>query len=272
MDRALLPLVLVLVAGCRTVAGDAAASVKDAAASHLNHDTAAASHGMVLFGSSTLIASHIPTYGEPHDWQAFFEVTLSHPTQDALKAYQTVRGTSDQPLVTLRPKPFVLPKLLRGEITEFTATIHKGNFEQGGPAVLKDVKVTVKKVMMREHLSNDDPALAALSYLPVGKFLAHRISAPNNFDHIVEVSWLGATLPGGADFDPQRRLSFAPVGDAAASRLKKGDAFDVTANGNVWTATKVAADAPPPGEGVARLRIMSDFYCTPGPDFFGDCG
>ena len=216
-----------------------------------NHEAPAAVHGMVLFGTDTLYASHVPMFMVPHDWQALLQVELSHPTVNANAAYASLLQEGVQPLVTLRPKPFVLPKLLEGQIVTFEATMHRGNFEQGGPVVLSGVTVTVKDVTYKAQLSTATQALSELTYLPIiteaGAYLAHKISGPNNFDHIVQVTWDGPAIA---------ELVLDGVSDSAASRLKAGQVLTVGhADGQTTT-----------------VKVISDFYCTPGPDFFGDCG
>lgn len=238
---------------------------------HINHDTSPAVHGMVLFGRDALFISHIPTFGIPHDWQAFIEVEISHPSLDALAIFHQQRENGLQRLVTLKPAPFVLPKLLRGDLKQFTASMHKGNFEENGPVVLSNVTVTVRQILMTTHLSPKNEAVKTLEYVPVisGKngYLAHRISAPSNFDHIVEVKLDGTAVP--TVIDPKRSIVFKNS-DQINGRLAKGKSFDVKSSGDTFQATPVDPTSPLI-EGSSRMTIISDFYCTPGPDFFGSC-
>lgn len=241
-------------------------------ADHQHGNATAAVHGMVLFGTDTLFASHIPMFSVPHDWQALFEVELSHLSADAKAIYLAAAQNGLQALVTLKPQPFVLPKLLSGEITTFEASIYKGNFEQGGPVLLTNVQVKVKAVMYKQHLSPMTPALAELTYLPVTMngltYLVHKISAPDNFDHVVQVEWKSANQ-ADTDQDSVASVVFTGKADLLSEKLKAGQIFELEQGSEGLKAIEVtAANAD---AAAMTFKVISDFYCTPGPDFFGAC-
>ena len=227
----------------------------------------AAVHGMVLFGNDTIYASHIPMYHVPHDWQVLFEVTLSHPMVDAKALYQKqlVRGV--QPLITIEPRPFVLPQLINGDIHSFVASLYRGNFEDHGEVLLQGMTVTVKAVLFKQHLSLDLTALPQPTYflIPTSMttaVLVHRISAPDNFDQILQVKTGAAPLPT----TPIGRLItviFPGVADASAARLRAGDALELTRNADGWSATVGPGNSLSP----MALYVVSDFYCTLGREF-----
>lgn len=265
---------------------DASVANKAVAAqnSEISATASAAVHGMVIFGTDTLFVSHIPMYMSPHDYQSIMQVKLSHPTSDALAVYQKALGTSGkQTLFTVRPKPFVLPNLLNGKISSFTADLYKGNFEQGGKVVLSNVTVTVEENLYTTQLSKSTAAAEALTYIPVetadSSYLVHQISAPNNFDHIVQIEWLNKTGNSSADFpstvDETSPINVEPlpvkqeivlktfsVADKEANRLSAGQYFSVSEDGTI------AESATATG---AAFRVVSDFYCTQGPDFYNLC-
>lgn len=219
---------------------------------------APAVHGMVLFGQERLFASHVPMYHAPHDFQVILEVGLSHATEDAVAAYRAkgmVEGV--QRLITLRPKPFVLPDLLAGKVQEISATLYDGNFEAGGRPFLSAVKVTVKQILFQRHLSEGLPVLNELTYLPLPGYLVHLISAPDNFDHIVQVS-------GGMAEEPEAiPVSFLATPDALDTRLVAGQIFTVSGGkAHFIPATLKAA---------GKFTVSHAFYCTLGPDFAQAC-
>lgn len=232
----------------------------------------AAVHGMVLFGKDQLFASHIPMFSVPHDWQALLAVEMTHPTIDARALYlsQAFSG-NEQGYFTLKPKPFVLPRLLSGELTSFEASLYKGSFEDGGVELLQGVTIRVSKVLISKHLHTDTPALQQLTYMtgPGSNYVTHVISAPANFDQILQVEWTtppGASLPSAQSLAP---LKFSAQ-DSQATRLKKGDHFAVRLLNGAWVAQPQAPEVPSQNQGIG-LKIVADFYCTPGPDFFGTC-
>ena len=234
-------------------------------------DPPASVHGMVLFGSDTLYASHIPMYHVPHDWQALFQVTLSHPTVDAKALYLQQLTSGIQPLLTLEPRPFVLPKLLNAEVHSFAASLYRGNFEEDSERLLQGMTVTVKAVLFKQHLSLDMAALPQLTYFliptsPTTAMLVHRISAPDNFDQIVQVRTVATPLPS----TPTGTVStvvFPNVADTSAARLRAGDAMELTPTAEGWSATIGTGNRLSP----TALNVVADFYCTPGPDFSGSC-
>jgi hypothetical protein len=258
----LLPLAISLAA--LSACTDATVAKKAVAAqdSEVSATPSAAVHGMVIFGTDTLFVSHIPMYMSPHDYQAIMQVKLTHASSDALAVYQKALGASGkQTLFTVRPKPFILPNLLNGKIKSFTADLYKGNFEQGGKIVLSNVTVTVEENLYTTQLSKSTPAAGALNYIPVetsdSSYLVHQISAPNNFDHIVQIEWLNKT----ATVSPLELKSF-PLADKEANRLTAGQYFSVSDDGTIEEIASAAG---------ATFRVVSDFYCTQGPDFYNLC-
>ena len=234
-------------------------------------DPPAAVHGMVLFGSDTIYASHIPMYHVPHDWQALFQVTLSHPTVDAKALYLQQVASGVQPFITIEPSPLVLTKLLNGQIHSFAASLYRGTFEEDSQKLLQGMTVTVKTVLFQQHLSLDAAALPRLTYLLIptsltSAMLVHRISAPDNFDQIVQVKTVATPLPT----TPTGTVStvvFPGVADTSAARLRAGDAIELTRTADGWSATISGGNSLSP----TALNVVADFYCTPGPDFSGSC-
>lgn len=162
-----------------------------------NHDTdtqassKAFVHGMIVFGTNTVYASHIPMFRAPHAIQALFEIELSHAKLDVKSIYQKQNTSEKQPLISIKPAPFSLPDLLNGKISSFKVSLFTGNYEQGGKLLLSDVKVTVKKVIYANPLSTKTKPLSKLTYFVLKDrqdvYLVHRMTAPVNFDQIIQV-------------------------------------------------------------------------------------
>ncbi len=253
----------------------------------------AAVHGMVLFGGEQLYVSHIPLYMTPHDYQALAKVTISSTGLAAYNKY----NVSGQQYFTLAPKPFVLPQLLSGALTTFKADLYRGSFEQGGRVIASNVTVTVQKVEYQTRLSKAAVPASSLTYLTLNdgenSYLAHKITAPNNFDHIVQIKWLNKgtsetpsnlpaeTVPSNVEVvnngsikvtNNTNLLQALPVedtfakafqvSDKIASRLQEGQLFTINADGSIEEAAS---------EESASFQVVSDFYCTQGPDFYNPC-
>lgn len=238
--------------------------IAKAAALPHHHSTAqsapAAVHGMVIFGSDTLYASHIPMFMVPHDWQAQFEISFEHADLDANKMFKELsQKDALQGLYTFKPKPFVLPDLLSGNINSFSGDLFKGNFEAGGKVILSNVTVNVKKAMNVTHLEKTTPLSASLNYLVVGKgsksFLTHKIIAPDSFDQLIEIKWLQAAA------QPSQELSLE-VSDNLENRLKAGQLYKIGDDLKLIPTTQFEE---------ASLQVIGEFSCTLGPDFFEPC-
>lgn len=255
-----LPLTLALTIGCM----DAKVATKAAGTAQPSEVSAtavgAAVHGMVLFGADTLFISHVPMFMAPHDWQALMQVKLSHATSDALAVYQKASTPGGQALFTLKPKPFVLPNLLSGTIKSFQADLYKGNFEDGGKVILANVTVTVDEVLFSSQLKKTNAALKQLTYIPLetpeASYLVHQITAPQNFDHIVQIQWITEPVSGSTT------LRSFPLTDRESNRLRVGQSFTVSEDGTI-TESESATDA--------SFKVVADFYCTQGPDFYNLC-
>lgn len=238
-------------------------------------------HGMVLFGTDRLYASHIPMFhGEEatpaemfHCWQAFFEVELSHPEKDAKAVYlENAVEDGKQRLMTLAPEPFVLPELLGGKISSFETALYDGNFEDAkqGRELLSGVSVKIAGAT-HKPLSRQSPGLDSLTYLSIGHgrdgdaYLAHKISAPDNFDHIVQIKWSGE-VRGGLAQEIVFRAGGAAVADTIENRLKPGQVFEVAIS-RLGLAATPAGSSEAKFPGAATFTVVGDFYCLVGPGF-----
>ncbi len=255
--------------------------------SALAHAQSAAVHGMVLFGSDQLYVSHIPMYMTPHDHQALIKVKISSTGLAAYAKYNTAAG---QQYFTLAPKPFVLPTLLNGTLTSFKADLYRGSFEQGGQVIASNITVQVEKIEYQARLSKATKPATSLTYMTLNdgenSFLAHKLTAPNNFDHIVQIKWLNEKAATeetvNANLEVSNTIiknvnnsdllqpiksedsfvkSFA-LTDRLTNRLQAGQLFTIASDGSI----KEAAS-----EETASFQVVSDFYCTQGPDFFNPC-
>lgn len=228
--------------------------------SHLEQNSAADAlaapasvHGMVLFGTDTLYMSHIPMFHSPHDYQALFEVELSHPTLDATATYKKqLAANGTQKLVTLKPVPFVLPDLLDGKFSTIKAGLFKGNFESGGTQVLNNVTIKIKNIIYKKQLSLSEKPLPTLTYLVLKDltkvFLIHKITAPNNFDQIVEAIVL----------DPSNSQSLPGI-------VTISDKKDLVQN------KLIALFQFPVNNQNTSLKVTTNFYCLVGPHFTDNC-
>jgi hypothetical protein len=157
---------------------------------------------MLLVGQETAFLSHLPIFGSPHDYQVLLEVTFAKPGSDPQADYFSDRKRTGSKVYTIEPERFVLPELAAAKPRRsFTADIYRGHFERiperakEAARIGERVTVTVTRVI---HFRKFAPAAVKpshLEYLLFGKsseaFVAHVITSPPDFDHV-----LGVTSPG----------------------------------------------------------------------------
>jgi len=153
------------------------------------HQTAVGIHGMaVIQVNGAYYASHMPLANSMHAHQVIFSFRLSKDQQAKVNTL-----SKQSPLVTLMPERFDLMKLISGELTEFSGTLFKDHFERGGQAAIKNVTVTVEKIMLTTSLTAHKNGNYYL--LPVSEnkgLLVHNIGSGKSFDQIVSATFKAA--------------------------------------------------------------------------------
>ena len=142
-------------------------------------------HGMALFSkSSSIYASHLPLYMKPHDVQLIYKIENKD-----LALLQMVR---DGDLVTIKPKPFNLQRLMRGEKMVLKADVYSGHFERGGMLVYEDIPITFAKLLYVRKMDDLKDSSRMHEYDAIDlnknyKIYVHRIQKAPSFDHILYV-------------------------------------------------------------------------------------
>ncbi|SEK41446.1 hypothetical protein SAMN05216262_101302 [Colwellia chukchiensis] len=143
-------------------------------------------HGMVLMNiSSTIFAYHLPLYHKPHDVQLMYKLKV----QD-LALVQLVR---DNKMVTIKPKPFNLQRLMRGENIALSADVYLGHFERDGSLVYEDMTLHFAEQVYMRKLDDIAPASNVQAYDAVtlqnsGQIFIHQLQAPPSFDHLIYIN------------------------------------------------------------------------------------
>lgn len=142
-------------------------------------------HGMALFSkSSSIYASHLPLYMKPHDVQLIYKIENKD-----LALLQTVR---DGDLVTIKPKPFNLQRLMRGEKMVINADVYSGHFERDGMLVYEDIPITFAKLLYVRKMDDLKDSSRKHEYDVINlnknyKIYVHRIQKSPSFDHILYI-------------------------------------------------------------------------------------
>lgn len=142
-------------------------------------------HGMVLMNkSSTIFAYHLPLYHKPHDVQLLYKLEVND-----LALVQLVR---DNDMVTIKPKPFNLQRLMRGEKIALEADIYMGHFERDGMLVYENMTLKFAKKLYMRKLDDIKPSsntqeYDVVSYQKSDRIYIHRLQQAPSFDHLIHI-------------------------------------------------------------------------------------
>jgi hypothetical protein len=224
-------------------------------------------HGMLVAGGqrtgdslrSGVYASHLPMFMPPHDFQVIMAVT--GPAAARYGDFVAHFGSSD--IYTFRPEPFSITELdpsIGGlALTSLRGSLFRGHYERGGSEIANDISFEVEQVICFQHLSADaaPDAGGQLRYLCFGArdaaFLAHLITAPPDFDQILNVEI--SSLTGVPDEDLRAGLIIT-VPDRAnnvTDRLKETETFCGEVQGGRARPT-----------GSIELKVAQEYYLETG--------
>jgi hypothetical protein len=168
-------------------------------------------HGFYLLGDKSLLLSHIPMFMVPHQAQLYLEVKLSAADRKAYLADKKKHKGDEYVLVT---DPLVLPTLAPDApkpLKKFTGTLYRGwpfnTNPPSGPIVVQKVTVEVVRSIFFHSYAGETKKIKGLNYYcfetPESQYIAHVLSAPPDFDQIMEakVSGLKGDLKGAVTID-----------------------------------------------------------------------
>lgn len=142
-------------------------------------------HGMVLVShSSSIYASHLPLYNKPHNVQLVYKLESKD-----LTLLQTVR---DGRLTTIKPKPFNLDQLIRGDKMTVIADVYAGHFERGGMLVYEDMALNFSKQLYVRKFddlkdSSNNQEYDVISLNKSEKIYIHRIQKAPSYDQLMHI-------------------------------------------------------------------------------------
>jgi hypothetical protein len=154
-------------------------------------------HGMLVLGAQRIYASHLPMFTPQHRYQGIWQVTFG---EEGDQAYRDAQAANDGMIFTLAPnETFRLPELT-GPRGSFRADVYLGHFERPGHRkLLDDVTVTLHQQVHWHPFLPEHARPQQLTYALFGDgdeaYLAHWISAPPDYDHIVKVTPVGSRSP-----------------------------------------------------------------------------
>jgi hypothetical protein len=149
---------------------------------------AAGGHGMLVFGSGAIYASHLPMFMPKHRYQAVFEVSFGAAGDALYRAERQSLG--DAAIFTLDPtEAFRMPEL-EGSRTSFSADVFAGHFERPGHRrILQGVTVTLVRRFAWHPFRRAHIRPESLTYLVAGTadelYLVHWISKAPDYDQVL---------------------------------------------------------------------------------------
>lgn len=212
-----------------------------------------AGHGMAIVGESTVFLSHLPMFMSPHDYQVILEVTFTNQGSNPQRVYVEDRKQHrNEKLYTFEPtRDFILPDLFASDphhpapLKSFRGNIYRGHFErfptqhaQEQARIGSNVVANVVNVVYARKFAPEAKDLDQLEYVLFGRgqelFLAHVITKPPDFDHILAVKVAGQPL---TDEELRRGIPIKFPGRANAIQ-KRINAEDTKLSGVIEVAGK----------------------------------
>ena len=165
-------------------------SIGSYAQHNMQHDKDRPStHGMLVFGNTTLYASHLPLFHTPHNYQVILELKCSKKNLKKFQSDQRHHPACNT--YTIEPETFILPDML-AQPRSFKVKLYRGHFERGGVLIASDITVEIKQIIYYKKLEPSTPKLPEASYIIFGndkeQYAVHTLSNKPDFEQIIEVN------------------------------------------------------------------------------------
>jgi hypothetical protein len=146
-------------------------------------------HGMLLFGTENLYASHLPMFHSPHNYQVILVLAIP---DSAWQVYLQNKKDFTETVYTLEPEKFVLPEQIQS-FAPFKAHIYRGHFERGGTQIIENVWVKIKSILYFRKFDPLEKSPENYQFFIVGEekelFAVHYISERPDFDQIFSIQF-----------------------------------------------------------------------------------
>lgn len=151
-----------------------------------------AEHAMVLMNrGSRIYAANLPTYTTPHDLQIVYQI--DNPDVAFLNLVR------DADLITIKPKPFNIEHLMRGDEITVTADVYEGHYKHGGSLVYSDRAIVFSKPLYARKLADlTEPTkwqeYDMITLKGTERIYVHKIQNKPSFNHLIFVDLTGACM------------------------------------------------------------------------------
>lgn len=142
-----------------------------------------AEHAMVLVSQgSRIFAINLPSYKPPHDVQVVYQ--LENPDVAFLNLVR------DGELITIKPQPYNIQHLVRGEELTITADVYSGDYKNGGSLVYSQRPIVMAKQLYARELTDiKEPSLwqeyDMITLKENERIYVHKITKAPSFNHLI---------------------------------------------------------------------------------------
>jgi hypothetical protein len=145
-------------------------------------------HGMLIFGTEKIYASHLPLFHAPHNYQIILELEL-----DKTAKQKFIKDQQQHPeftTYTIEPERFILPDKINSK-GNFKANLYRGHFERGGVKIADSISIKIVAVIYFKKFDSAEVRPADAAYLLFGnskeQFAVHQISNKPDFEQIIHL-------------------------------------------------------------------------------------
>jgi hypothetical protein len=153
-------------------------------------------HGMLIFGTEKVYASHLPLFRTPHNYQIILELELDKTAKQKFISDQKLHP--EFTTYTIDPEKFVLPDKIESK-GSFKANLYRGHFERGGTKIADSIQIKIASVIYLKKFNEAETKPVQSTYLLFGntkeQFAVHQITNKPDFEQIILVkTTLGRNL------------------------------------------------------------------------------
>jgi hypothetical protein len=148
----------------------------------------ASTHGMLIFGTDKIYASHLPMFHSPHNYQIIIELMLDNAAKQKFIADQKLHP--EFTTYTIEPEKFVLPDMINAK-GSFKANVYRGHFERGGIKIADGINIKITNIIHFKKFDANAAKQSEANFLVFGtskeQFAIHQISNKPDFEQILQV-------------------------------------------------------------------------------------
>ncbi|MGO3423767.1 MAG: hypothetical protein ACTIMZ_15170 [Pseudoalteromonas distincta] len=143
-------------------------------------------HGMALIlAGDKVLASHMPLYAPPHNYQIVYEVTTDATHLKTIKNILN-KAADEQEQITILPTKFDLNLLINKKTPTLNVTLFNGHFERGGNALFT-TKLTFKNPLYVEKITTNQAQKNVFALIKLTEqqgLVIHKIQSKPSYDSL----------------------------------------------------------------------------------------